>query len=159
NRGLAVLGSTLYLGTLDAHLVALDINTGQVSWDVEIANYKTGYSITSAPLALKNLVITGVAGGEYGIRGFIDARDAVTGREVWRFDAIPEPGQPGADTWEGKAWKTGGGPTWLTRSVDPESNLIYWPIGNPSPNFEADTRRGDNLYTNSVVALDVDHGT
>jgi len=159
NRGLAVLGSTLYLGTLDAHLVALDINTGQVSWDVEIANYKTGYSITSAPLALKNLVITGVAGGEYGIRGFIDARDAVTGREVWRFDTIPEPGQPGADTWEGKAWKTGGGPTWLTGSFDPESNLIYWPIGNPSPNFEGDTRRGDNLYTNSVVALDVDHGT
>ncbi len=159
NRGLAVLGSTLFLGTLDAHLVALDINTGQVSWDVEIANYKAGYSITSAALALKNLVITGVAGGEYGIRGFIDARDAATGKLVWRFNTIPQPGQPGAETWEGNAWRTGGGPTWLTGSFDPDTNLIYWPTGNPSPNFEGNTRRGDNLYTNSVVALDADRGT
>lgn len=159
NRGLAVLGSTLFLGTLDAHLVALDMYTGRVSWDVEIADYKTGYSITGAPLTLKNLVITGVAGGEFGIRGFVDARDAQTGKEVWRFETIPQPGQPGAGTWEGNAWKIGGGPTWLTGSFDPETNLIYWPTGNPSPNFSGGTRAGDNLYTNSVVALDADHGT
>jgi alcohol dehydrogenase (cytochrome c) len=159
NRGLAVLGSTLFLGTLDAHLVALDIKTGRVSWDVAIADYNAGYSITGAPLALKNLVITGIAGGEYGIRGFIEARDAATGKQVWRFDTIPQPGQPGADTWEGHAWKTGGGPTWLTGSFDPDANLVYWPTGNPSPNYEGEARAGDNLYTNSVVALDADHGT
>jgi alcohol dehydrogenase (cytochrome c) len=159
NRGLAVLGSTLYFGTLDAHLVALDISTGSVSWDVKIADYKTGYSITSAPLTLKNLVITGVAGGEFGARGFIDARDAVTGKEVWRFDTIPQPGQPGANTWDDNSARTGGGPTWLTGSFDPDCNLIYWPTGNPSPNFDGNARRGDNLFTNSVVALNADHGT
>lgn len=159
NRGLAVLGDKLFLGTLDAHLVALDMNTGKVSWDVEIADYKDGYSITGAPLALKNFVITGVAGGEFGIRGFVEARDASTGREIWRFDTIPQPGQPKADTWNGNSWKTGGGPTWLTGTFDPDSNIIYWPTGNPSPNFEGGVRSGDNLYTNSVVALDADHGT
>lgn len=159
NRGLAVLGSKVFFGTLDAHLVALDIYTGQVSWDVQIADYKTGYSITGAPLALKNMVVTGVAGGEFGIRGFVDARDAVTGKEIWRFDTIPQPGQPGAETWAGESAQTGGGPTWLTGSFDPDSNLIYWPTGNPSPNFNGDARAGDNLYTNSVVALDADRGT
>jgi len=158
NRGLAVLGSTLFFGTLDAHLVALDINTGRVSWDVEIADYKTGYSITGAPLTLKSLVITGVAGGEFGVRGFIDARDAATGKQVWRFYTIPQPGQPGAETWTGDSWKTGGGPTWLTGSFDPRANLIYWPTGNPSPEFDGDARGGDNLYTNSVVALNADRG-
>lgn len=159
NRGLSVLGSKLFFGTLDGHLVALDINSGNVLWDVEIGDYKLGYSITGAPLALKNLVVTGVAGGEYGIRGFIDARDAATGKEVWRFNTIPEPGAPGSDTWSGDSWKTGGGPTWITGSFDPESNVIYWPTGNPSPNFDGPERPGDNLYTNSVVALDPDHGT
>jgi alcohol dehydrogenase (cytochrome c) len=158
NRGLAVLGSTLYFGTLDAHLVALDIRTGQVSWDVEIADSKAGYTITGAPLALKNMVLTGVAGGEYGIRGFVDARDAETGKQIWRFDAIPQPGQPGAETWETGALKTGGGPTWLTGTFDPELGLIYWPVGNPSPNYNGSGRKGDNLYTDSVVALDADHG-
>lgn len=159
NRGLAVLGNTLFFGTLDAHLIALDIKTGKVLWDVEIADSKAGHSITSAPLALKNMVVTGVAGGEFGVRGFVTARDAATGKEIWRFEAIPRPGQPGSDTWEADAWKTGGGPTWLTGSFDPESNLIYWPIGNPSPNFNGNTRKGDNLFTNSVVALDADRGS
>ena len=158
NRGLAALGSTLYLGTLDAHLVALDMRTGKVLWDVEIADYKASYSITGAPLALKNMVVTGVAGGEYGIRGFVDARDAATGKEIWRFDAIPQPGQAGAEAWEASALKTGGGPTWLTGTFDPELSLIYWPIGNPSPNYNGDVRKGDNLYTDSVVALDADRG-
>ena len=158
NRGLAVLDKTLFFGSLDAHLVALNIENGEVRWDIEIADPNLGYSITAAPLALKNLVITGVAGGEYGIRGFIDARNAATGKETWRFDTIPQPGQTGADTWSDDTWKTGGGPTWLTGSFDPATNLIYWPIGNPSPNFNGDQRNGDNLYTNSVVALDADDG-
>jgi alcohol dehydrogenase (cytochrome c) len=158
NRGLAILGRMLYLGTLDAHLVALDMYTGQVSWDIQIADYNAGYSITGAPLALKNLVITGVAGGEFGAPGFIEARDAVTGKEIWRFDTIPQPGQPGGNTWAGNSGRTGGGPTWLTGSFDPDSNLIYWAVGNPSPNFDGDARAGDNLYTDSVVALDADRG-
>lgn len=159
NRGLAVLGNLVYFGTLDAHLVALDMRTGAVAWDVEIAPYQQGYSITSAPLALKNLVITGVAGGEFGARGFIDARDATTGKEIWRFNTIPEPGQRGSETWEPDALKTGGGPTWLTGTYDPGLNLIYWPVGNPSPNYNGRDRKGDNLYTDCVVALDADQGT
>lgn len=159
NRGLAVLGDTLFLGTMDAHLVALDIKTGHVRWDVEIADHRKGFSITGAPLALKNMVVTGVAGGEFGIRGFVDARDAATGKEIWRFYTVPEPGKPGAETWEGDSWKTGGGPTWTTGSFDPETNLIYWPTGNPSPDYNGKARKGDNLYTDSVVALDADHGT
>ena len=158
NRGLAVLGNMLFLGTLDGHLVALDIRTGAVVWDVEIADYKAGYSITSAPLALKNMVVTGVAGGEFGIRGFVSARDADTGKEIWRFDTIPQPGQPGAETWPADALKTGGGPTWLTGTFDPGLNLVYWPTGNPSPDHNGNTREGDNLYTNSVVALEADRG-
>jgi len=158
NRGLAVLDKTLFLGTLDAHLVALDLETGKVMWDVEIADYREDYSITGAPLALKNIVVTGVAGGDYGVRGFVDARDAVTGKELWRFYTIPGPGQPGSDTWSGDSLKTGGGPTWLTGSFDPETNLIYWPTGNPSPEFNGDRRSGDNLYTNCLLALDADTG-
>ncbi len=159
NRGLAVLGNTLFLGTLDAHLVALDIKTGAVIWDVEIGDYKQGYSITSAPLAYKNMVVTGVAGGEFGARGFVSARDAATGKEIWRFDTIPGLGQPGSETWADKdALKTGGGPTWLTGTFDPDANVLFWPVGNPSPNYEGDSRHGDNLFTNCVVALDADHG-
>jgi alcohol dehydrogenase (cytochrome c) len=159
NRGLAILGNRLFLGTLDAHLVALDTRTGQVAWDREIADYKAGYSITSAPLALKNLVVTGVAGGEFGIRGFLEAHDADTGKLVWKFYTIPEPGQTGAESWQAGSWRTGGGPTWLTGSYDPKLNLIYWPVGNPAPEFSGNGRSGDNLYTNSVVALDADQGT
>lgn len=158
NRGLAVLGKTLFFGTLDAHLVALDIRTGVVLWDSEIADYRQGYNITSAPLALKNLVITGVAGGEAGANGFVSARDAATGKEVWRFETIPKPGQPGSETWA-SGTQTGGGPTWLTGSFDPDLNLVYWPVGNPSPNYDGEGRLGDNLYTDSVVALDADRGT
>lgn len=159
NRGLAVLGNMLYLGTLDAHLVALDIHSGRPVWDVEIADHKLGYSITGAPLALKNLIITGVACGEFGARGFVDAHDAATGKEVWRFDTIPQAGQRGAETWAGNSAQTGGGPTWVTGSFDPSTNLIYWPTGNPSPDHDGSARLGDNLYTDSVVALDADHGT
>jgi alcohol dehydrogenase (cytochrome c) len=157
NRGLAVMGNLLFFGTLDAHLIALDMRTGRVSWDVAIADYKAGYSISGAPLALKNMVVTGVAGGEFGIRGFVDARDTATGKEIWRFNTIPQPGQVGSETWEAGAL-TGGGPTWLTGTFDPELNLLYWPVGNPSPNYNGNVRKGDNLYTDSVVALDADQG-
>jgi alcohol dehydrogenase (cytochrome c) len=159
NRGFAVLGSVLYFGTLDAHLVALDIHTGRLLWNMEIADYKKGYSITGAPLALKNMVITGIACGEFGAPGFITARDPATGREIWRFNTIPQPGQPGAGTWAGDSSQRGGGPTWLTGSFDPKTNVLYWPVGNPSPDYDGSARLGDNLYTDSVVALDADNGT
>lgn len=159
NRGLAMLGEKLYLGTVDAHLVALDARTGSVIWDIEVADRHAGYSLTLAPLAVKDKIIVGVSGGEYGIRGFLDAYDAETGKRVWRFYTVPEPGEPGNDSWgEGDAWKTGGAPTWMTGSFDPALNLIYWGTGNPAPDFNGAVRPGDNLYSDSVIALDPDNG-
>jgi alcohol dehydrogenase (cytochrome c) len=158
NRGLAILGDRLFVGTLDAHLLALDRNTGSVIWDVAVADYRMGYSITAAPLAVKNTIVTGIAGGEYGIRGFVDGYDAGTGKHLWRFNAIPGPGEPGHDGWVGESWKTGGGPSWLTGSFDPELNTIYWGIGNPAPDWNGAVRPGDNSYSNCVVALDADTG-
>jgi alcohol dehydrogenase (cytochrome c) len=158
NRGVAILGDRLYLGTVDAHLVALDARSGNVIWDVEVANYRDGYAVTAAPLVVKDKIIVGIAGGELGIRGFLDAYDAKTGERVWRFKTIPEPGEPGNETWLGDSWKTGGAPTWVTGSFDPELNLIYWGTGNPAPDWNADIRLGDNLYSDSVVALDADTG-
>ena len=158
NRGLAVLDESLFLGTLDSHLVALDARTGRVRWDAVVADYKIGYAITVAPLAVKDKVIVGVSGGEYGIRGFLDAYDAKTGKRVWRFWTVPGPGEPGHETWEGESWKTGGAPTWVTGSYDPELNLIYWGTGNPGPDYDGDEREGDNLYANSLVALDAETG-
>jgi alcohol dehydrogenase (cytochrome c) len=158
NRGPAVGGSYVFFGTLDAHLVALDIATGKKKWDIETARHSDGYSNTAAPIVIKNSVIVGVAGGEYGIRGFVDAYDIDTGVRLWRFNTIPAPGEPGSDSWEGDSWKTGGGPTWMTGSYDAETNLTFWGVGNPGPDFDNADRRGDNLYTNSVVALDADSG-
>ena len=158
NRGLAILDDRLYLGTLDGYLVALDAMSGPVTWDVKVADYESGYSITTAPLALKDKVVVGVAGGEFGIRGFVDAYDVATGEQAWRFYTIPGPGEPGHDTWSEDSWKTGGAPTWLTGSFDPDLNLLYWGVGNPAPSFNGEAREGDNLYSNSVVALDPDTG-
>ncbi len=158
NRGLAILGDKLYMGTVDAHLVALDSKTGALMWDVQVADYQNGYSITGAPLAVKDKIITGIAGGEYGIRGFLDAYDAKTGQRLWRFDTIPGPGEPGHETWEGDSWKTGGAPTWLTGSFDPELNTIFWGVGNPGPLWTGEEREGDNLYSDCVIALDADSG-
>jgi alcohol dehydrogenase (cytochrome c) len=158
NRGLAALGDRLFLATLDAHVVALDAKTGSVLWDVEAADYRLGHSFTLAPLAVKDKIIVGVAGGEYGIRGFIDAYEAQTGRRAWRFYTIPGPGERGYETWEGDSWKTGGAPAWLTGTYDAELNLTYWGIGNPGPDAYGSEREGDNLYSDSVVALDVDTG-
>jgi alcohol dehydrogenase (cytochrome c) len=159
NRGLAVLGNTLYLATLDAHLRALDARTGRTRWDVKVADPTRGYSFTSAPLAVKDLIIVGSAGGEFASRGFIDAYDAETGQLRWRFATIPEPGVAGNETWSGSSWKSGGGPAWLTGSYDSALDLIYWGVGNPNPDLNGDARLGDNLYTNSVVALDRATGT
>jgi alcohol dehydrogenase (cytochrome c) len=158
NRGVAILGDTLYTGTLDAHLVALDATTGHPLWNVTVGDPKLGYSITMAPLIVKDKVLVGVGGGEYGIRGFVAAFDARTGKEVWRFYTVPGPGEAGHETWKGDAWKTGGGSLWVTPSYDPATNLTFWGVGNPGPDWNADLRPGDNLYTDSVVALDADTG-
>ena len=158
NRGLAMLGNTLFMGTLDAHLVAIDARTGRPLWNVAVAEFARGYSVTLAPLAVKDKVIVGVGGGEYGIRGFIAAYDAANGKEVWRFNTIPAPGEPGSDTWSGDAWRNGGGSLWVTGTYDPSLNLTYWGVGNPGPDFNPAQRPGDNLYTDSVVALNADSG-
>jgi alcohol dehydrogenase (cytochrome c) len=158
NRGLAILGNTLFMGTLDAHLVAIDARSGHLKWDIPVARARSGYVLVHAPLVVKDKVIVGTAGGEFGIRGFIAAYDAETGEECWRFYTIPGPGEPGHETWAGDSWKTGGGSIWVTGSYDPELNLTYWGIGNPSPDWNGDARAGDNLYTESVVALDADTG-
>jgi alcohol dehydrogenase (cytochrome c) len=158
NRGVAILGDTLFMGTIDAHLVAIDARSGKPIWNTEVAKDASGYALTHAPLVVTDKVIVGTAGGEFGIRGFIAAYDAKTGKEVWRFHNIPEPGEPGHETWAGDSWKTGGGSVWVTGSYDPDLNLTYWGIGNPGPDWNGDNRKGDNLYTDSVVALDADTG-
>jgi alcohol dehydrogenase (cytochrome c) len=158
NRGVAILGDRLFMGTIDGHLLAIDATTGRRVWDVTVGRPEAGYSLTHAPLVVKNMVIVGPAGGEFGIRGFLAAFDAATGRERWRFNTVPGPGEPGHESWGGDSWKTGGAPIWVTGSYDPDSNLTYWGTGNPSPAWNGDTRAGDNLYSNSVVALDADTG-
>ena len=170
NRGVAILGDKVFMGTLDANVVAVDTITGREVWRTEVADTATGYSITHAPLIVKDKVIIGVGGGEYGIRGFIAAYDVDTGEEAWRFHTIPGPGEKGHETWEPcpptadtfcdpEAWRHGGGSIWLTGSYDPALNLTYWGVGNVGPDYAGDQRPGDNLFTDSVVALDADHGT
>ena len=158
NRGFAILGDRLFLGTLDAHVIALDSKTGSVLWDQTAADYKLGYSFTVAPLVVKDLILIGVSGGEYGIRGFIDAYDAATGERRWRFYTVPGPGEPGHDSWEADSWKIGGAPAWNTGTYDSATNQVFWPTGNPSPSNRGEGRAGDNLYSNSLLALNADTG-
>ena len=159
NRGFALLGDRLYMGTLDAHLVALDRRTGGVVWDVEVGDLKKANAITAAPLAVKDSVIIGVAGGDFSSRGFIDAYDAQTGARLWRFNTIPGAGEPGSESWpNAEAALRGGGAAWVTGSYDPALNLVYYGTGNPNPDYYGDDRAGDNLYTCSLVALDADTG-
>ena len=158
NRGLAIFGDKVFLGTLDAHVIALDAKTGAVVWDVAAADYRTGHSFTVAPLAVKNLIVIGISGGEYGVRGFIDAYDADTGKRKWRFYTVPGPSEPGHETWEGDSWKVGGAPAWNTGTYDAATNQIFWPTGNPSPSNRGEGRAGDNLYSNSLLALNADNG-
>src|SRR5918996_1115543 len=158
NRGFGVLGDKLFMVTLDAHLLALDMRTGAVVWDATLEDYKIGYAATIAPIVVRNKVIVGVAGGEFGIRGFIDAYDAQSGKRAWRFYTIPGPGEPGHDTWAGDSWKIGGAGVWVTGAYDPELNLLYYGVGNPGPDYHSESRLGDNLYSASLVALDADTG-
>jgi len=157
NRGLAILGDTLFLAAMDGMLVALDAKSGKEIWKTQVAG-GPGYSLTMAPLVVKDKVIVGPAGGEYGIRGFLAAFDTRTGKEAWRFNTVALPGEAGHETWQNNAWEKGGGSIWLTPSYDPETNLVIQGVGNPSPDWNAHVRPGDNLYTSSVVALDVDTG-
>ena len=158
NRGVAILGNKVFMGTLDAHLVALDATNGQPLWVTEVGDVNLAYSLTMAPLAVKDKVIVGVGGGEYGIRGYIAAYNADTGEEEWCFYTIPGPGEPGHETWEGDDWEHGGASVWVTGSYDPDLNLTYWGVGNPGPDWNAAQRPGDNLYSDAAVALDVDTG-
>ena len=159
NRGFAVFGDRLFMVTLDAHFVALEMKTGKAIYDIEMATVKDGFAATGAPLVVNGKVIVGVAGGEFANRGFIDAYDPQTGQRLWRFYTIPAPGEPGSDTWQGDIWRRGGGPTWLTGTYDPALNLLYWGTGNPNPDWDGESRPGANLYTDSLVALDPDTGT
>jgi|GEM_PF-53512 len=154
NRGVAILGKTVFVSTIDAYLIALDANTGKQRWIVKVADHREGYSMTAAPLALPDRIVVGVAGGEFGIRGFLAAYDPAEGRLLWKFNTVPGPGEFGNDTWAGESWKTGGAPTWVTGAYDAKQDLILWGVGNPGPVFQADQRKGDNLFSNSVIAID-----
>ena len=158
NRGGALSGNRFFMATDNAHLLALDRLTGRKVWDVTMADTKEGYSATAAPIVIGDLVISGVAGGEEGARGFVDAYRTATGERAWRFWTIPKRGEKGSETWIGNALEHGCGATWITGSYDAALGLIYWTTGNPCPDFNGDERKGDNLYTNSVVALDVKTG-
>jgi alcohol dehydrogenase (cytochrome c) len=160
NRGLAILDDTLYMATIDGHLIAIDAKTGGLVWNVTVAGARAeaGYSFTVAPLVVKDKVIIGTAGGEYGIRGFLAAFDAKTGKEAWRFHTVAAAGEKGGETWGAESWKVGGGSIWVTGTYDRDLNVTYWGVGNPGPDWNGDVRPGDNLYTDSVVALDADTG-
>src|SRR5579864_3286936 len=158
NRGVALLDNTVFFGTIDCHLIALDSKTGIVRWDVVVDDNKKGYYVTGAPLAIDGKVLVGVSGAEAGIRGFLDAYDAKTGKRAWRTWTVPGAGEPGVETWGGQSFLHGGGSTWVTGSYDPDLRLVYWGTGNPAPDWNDDTRPGDNLYTCSLLAMDADTG-
>jgi len=159
NRGVALGHGLVYMGTIDNHLLALDMETGEEVWKVEIEDVdQCGCNITGAPLVVKDKVIVGVTGGDSAHRGYLNAFNAKTGRHAWRFWTIPEPGVEGHETWHGDSWRYGGGATWMTGSYDADLNLLYWGVGNPAADFYGEDRKGDNLYTDSIVALDPDTG-
>jgi alcohol dehydrogenase (cytochrome c) len=161
NRGVAVARGKVFMATPNGHLVALDAATGKRAWRRVFADIRAGESATMAPLVVKDLIIVGSSGAEYGVRGHIDAFDLETGKPVWRRYTVPKPGEPGSETWpkKGQAWARGGGSAWVTGTYDPELDLLYWGTGNPSPDFDGSVRKGANLYTNSVLALDPDDGS
>ena len=154
NRGVAVLGDNVFMVTDNAHLIALNRITGSLVWDVVMFDEPQKYGGTVAPLVVKDMVIAGVAGGDWGIRGFLSAYKATSGERVWRHWTVPAPGEPGSETWEGTAITLGGGSTWLTGSYDPASDTLFWATGNPWPNSDDSQRLGDNLFTDSVLALE-----
>lgn len=158
NRGVAVAGDRVFLATDHAHVIALNRFTGAVLWEAEMADWRQNYSATSAPLAIGNLVVSGMSGGDAGARGFVVAYDQATGKEAWRFWAAPKPGEPGSETWKGKAIEHPAAATWLNGTYDPQLDLLYWPTGNPGEDHNGDEREGDNLYSDSIVALDAQTG-
>jgi alcohol dehydrogenase (cytochrome c) len=159
NRGVAVLDDRVFLATDNAHLIALHRRTGGLIWDTEMADYREHYGATSAPLVAKDVVVSGTSGGDEGVRGFVAGYSAETGEELWRFWTVPLPGEPLSETWIGRALEHACASTWLSGSYDPEADLLYWATGNPCPDFNGDERLGDNLYSNSVLALDPDDGS
>jgi alcohol dehydrogenase (cytochrome c) len=158
NRGVAVSGDRAFLLTDNAHLIALHRMTGELLWETEMADWRQNYNGTSAPLVAGNLVISGTAGGDEGVRGFVAAYDAATGKEAWRFWTVPNPGEPGSETWQGRQTEHRGGAAWMTGTYDPQFDLVYWPTGNPGLDYYGDERLGDNLYSDSVVALEAKTG-
>ena len=158
NRGVGVAGDRLFMVTDHAHVIALNRHTGALLWDTEMADWHQNYNATGAPLPVGNLVVTGTSGGDEGVRGFVAAFDQATGKEVWRFWTVPAPGEPAAQTWQGKGIAHPGGTTWMTGTYDPQLDMVYWPVGNPGPDLIGDDRLGDNLYTDSIVALDAKTG-
>ena len=160
NRGVAVANGKVFVCTLNAHVLALDATTGARLWDVTSGDVRAGESLTIAPLLVKDRVVVGSSGGEFGVRGHLDAYDMETGERVWRCYTIPKPGEPGSETWpaDGDAWARGGGNCWITGTFDPDTNLLYWGTGNPAPDFDGEVRPGDNLHTDSVIAVDADTG-
>jgi alcohol dehydrogenase (cytochrome c) len=157
-RGVAIGKDKLFLATLDARLIAVNAKTGKEVWNIEVGDYKVQESQTAAPLVVKDKIITGIAGGEHGIRGFIAAYDIETGKQLWKFFTVPAPSEPNGNTWSGDSYLHGGAPIWVTGSYDPETNLTYWGTGNPGPDWDGSARLGDNLYSCSVIALDPDTG-
>ncbi len=158
NRGVALAGDRVFMLTDNAHIIALDRLTGKLLWETEMADYHQNYNGTAAPLVVGDFVVSGVAGGDQGARGFVAAFDQATGKEVWRFWTVPRPGEPGSETWKGKAIEHPAAATWMTGTYDPQLGLIYWSTGNPGPDYNGDEREGDNLYSASVVALDCKTG-
>jgi quinohemoprotein ethanol dehydrogenase len=160
SRGVAIGDGRVYLGKLDGNLVALDAHSGQEVWSAAVGDWRKGETITSAPLYYEGLVVTGISGGEFGVRSRVTAYDAETGKLVWRFYTIPGPGEVGHDTWpqDNDAWKHGGAPVWQTPAVDPKLGLLYFSTGNTSPDFDGSSRKGDNLFANSIVAVDAKTG-
>jgi alcohol dehydrogenase (cytochrome c) len=154
NRGVGIAGDRLFMETYSAHLIALNRFTGELLWDSPIADPSQNYFATSAPLPAGDLVISGVGGGEHGANGFVAAFSQSTGKEVWRFSAVPKRGEPGSETWKGRELDHGGAPTWFTGSYDSELDTVYWPTGNPSEEYNGDNRPGDNLYSDCILALD-----
>ena len=158
NRGVAILGTRIYMETDNAHLLCLDARSGQVLWDDAYATGNKNYGATSAPLVVKDKVIVGTSGGDDGVRGFLAAFDVQTGKEVWRFWTIPGPGEKGNESWPGDMYLHGGGTTWMPGTYDPDLNTLYWGTGNPAPDYDGSVRPGDDLYTSCLLALDPDNG-
>jgi alcohol dehydrogenase (cytochrome c) len=158
NRGVALNGDRVFMVTDNAHLIALDRATGTLVWDVEMADWRENHGATSAPLAVGNVVVSGTGGGDNGARGFVAAFDQATGKEVWRFQTLPKAGEPAWATWKGRSLERGGANAWFTGTYDAETSTLFWPTGNPGPDYNGDERVGDNLYSNSLLALDAATG-